>query len=451
MNDQDARAKLMAAARFLILKGADHFSIAALCKETGLTREEMRRHFPTKASLIVAILDASPPKSKLGLQEVLQESEIDLDDLLESLVRIFEPALLGLEDRAETTARKHSAAAIASLQQGSTGEQRPAATALMDLSCVPPPKITGHHTFTRNLETASGPGSGSQPSTESEFSASAKASVHSLQPRQRRCIEIQDIFRSSRVFASVAGGLALRPQVPALRLMVGSAAAAAVLMFVGAIICFGGPANATLEESGQGSVYGKYSVDAHDGARAPSFLQDPLAIRRITERAEKGDPHAQTELSEDFLRGDGVKADPAAALRWSQEAAAHGEPRAQYILGELYAEGLKPNPDRAFQWFAAAASQGNVKAMHNLAIAFLNGAGVAKNPSTAVYWFTKAAKTGYRDSAFDLGVLYERGEGGSQNPHEALKWYDTAASLGDQQAAQRAALLRSQLLQIAQK
>ena len=218
------------------------------------------------------------------------------------------------------------------------------------------------------------------------------------------------------------------PKCAALRLLsVGGAAATTVLMYssgplsVLAAACqrYAGRIWAGLW------VYGKCIAlmpPTTEGARVEKFfLQHPLAKRRITERAEKGDSSAQTELSEDFLRGDGVKADPAAALRWSQEAALHGEPRAQYILGELYAEGLKPNPDRAFQWFAAAASQGNVKAMHNLAIAFLNGAGVAKNPSTAIYWFTKAANTGYRDSAFDLGVLYERGEGVFPKPARSLE------------------------------
>jgi len=177
----------------------------------------------------------------------------------------------------------------------------------------------------------------------------------------------------------------------------------------------------------------------------------PPALREVIVRARRGERQAQLELAQSFLKGDGFAADPIAAARWSDEAAAQGDATAQFILGTLYAEGIKPNPRLAFAWFSAAASRGNVKAMHNLAIAYLNGAGVSEDAQAAAAWFEKAAGAGYRDSAFDLAVLYERGEGVKQSGRDALKWYEQAAAQGDPEAMQRATYLREQLRQVVAK
>jgi len=174
-------------------------------------------------------------------------------------------------------------------------------------------------------------------------------------------------------------------------------------------------------------------------------------VQSLAVQASHGDARSQSKLALAYLRGDGVGIDQAAAIGWSQLAAAQGEPSAQFMLGTLYANGIKPDPQLAVRWFAAAAQRGNVKAMHNLAIAYLNGRGVSKNTAAAVNWFGKAATAGYRDSAFDLAVLYERGEGVPQDLKLALRWYNVAASQGDPEAAQRIDLLKTALPRIARR
>ena len=190
-------------------------------------------------------------------------------------------------------------------------------------------------------------------------------------------------------------------------------------------------------------------IDATGSSTDPNYHRAASDIQETVALAAAGDPHAQAELASAYLRGNGVDQDPVAAIRWSEAGATQGDPNAQFILGSLYAEGLKANPQLAFKWFSAAAAQGHAKAMHNLAIAYLNGQGVAKNSVTAVRWLVKAANAGYRDSAFDLAVLYERGEGVPRDPTEALRWYNQAASLGNSEAADRAKILRSQLSEVA--
>jgi localization factor PodJL len=83
--------------------------------------------------------------------------------------------------------------------------------------------------------------------------------------------------------------------------------------------------------------------------------------------------------------------------------------------------------------------------MHNLAIAYAQGLGLAKDEAKAAEWFTRAAERGYIDSAFDLAVLYERGEGVPQDLKQALKWYGIAAFAGDKPSQERSEFLRSQM------
>jgi localization factor PodJL len=167
-------------------------------------------------------------------------------------------------------------------------------------------------------------------------------------------------------------------------------------------------------------------------------------VAHLLALADSGDARAETALALAYLKGDGVAGDDEAARRWSEAAAAQGQPVAEYVLGTLYLEGNR-NESEAARWFLASAAQGNIKAMHNLAIAYAEGQGVEKDPAEAVKWFLRAAEAGYRDSQFDLGVVYERGLGVPQSARAALKWYLIAAGHGDMPSATRAQTLRGQM------
>jgi localization factor PodJL len=83
--------------------------------------------------------------------------------------------------------------------------------------------------------------------------------------------------------------------------------------------------------------------------------------------------------------------------------------------------------------------------MHNLAIAYANGTGVAKDFMVAARWFTQAAQLGYVDSQFNLAVLYERGDGVPQSLLDAYKWYSIAAAQGDAESKSRIDAIATQL------
>jgi SEL1 protein len=72
-----------------------------------------------------------------------------------------------------------------------------------------------------------------------------------------------------------------------------------------------------------------------------------------------------------YLRGEGVKADPAIAKAWFERGAEHGDRECQNGLGIIYRDGLVPGsrPDlkQALKNFDASASQDLAEAQVNLA------------------------------------------------------------------------------------
>lgn len=444
MDAANTRAELLATARSLRSRDPGRFSVAALCRETGLSRSRVRRHFPTKSALMSALLDAAPAPIPERRKRP-RSAPAGQKDWVERRLRVCERALSILEAKAEDTAREQSRS-ISMLE-----ERLPHLAAASLASMEVPPFAEAPLPAKADIEAAAG------TIPPPELLAVARENTEKPRRAFPAREKLQNILESARLSESAtsrAKFFSWKPTGPGLAAI---AAVTVAVLVIGAVVSpFDNLARAKQTPSaatGPGIVkdHEVFIIDATGAAPDPNTQPVSPAIRDVALRAQRGEAQAQTELAMSFLRGQNVAADPIAAARWSNEAAAQGEPTAQFILGTLYAEGIKPDPHLAFEWFSAAASHGNVKAMHNLAIAYMNGVGVTKDAATAVSWFSKAAHAGYRDSAFDLAVLYERGEGVSQSPQEALTWYDAAASLGDTEAAERAKILRSQLSQVAQR
>jgi localization factor PodJL len=162
----------------------------------------------------------------------------------------------------------------------------------------------------------------------------------------------------------------------------------------------------------------------------------PVALR---EAAAEGDPKAIFVIG-DRLMGGGPNApdsDMAAAARWYEMAAEMGFAPAQYRIGNAYEKGLGVERDRqaAITWYQLAAEQGNVSAMHNLAVLFATEIDGQRDMKEAVRWFLEAAERGVKDSQVNLGILSARGDGMTQNLVESYKWLALAAKAGDKDAA----------------
>ena len=131
-----------------------------------------------------------------------------------------------------------------------------------------------------------------------------------------------------------------------------------------------------------------------------------LAVLLAAVPALAGDP-AQPD--------DAGKTDPGSYLKKGREAYEAGEfetavkacraaadsPEAQYLLGECYikGKGVKADPAEAVKWYRLAADQGLDEAQYNLGVAYLEGSGVEKDRVEAAKWFRMAADQGMEDAA----------------------------------------------------
>lgn len=132
-----------------------------------------------------------------------------------------------------------------------------------------------------------------------------------------------------------------------------------------------------------------------------------VALEKWRTSAEIGNPRAQYLLGQMYRHGVGVDIDSVEAARWYQPAAEQGYAQAQYQLGLLYfeGEGLELNYHEAARWFALAASQGHPEAQFNMAVMELDGLGVAQDYDQAVIWLRRAAAQGVTEASGFLEAL----------------------------------------------
>ncbi len=436
----DNRARMLEAARALVLRGDGKFSVGALCAEAGIERAAFRMHFPGKTALMAALMQQDTPRPDLATAietapvaapeipaaEPPQTEKL-ADAWLERRLRVFERALTALEAKAETKQRQldmrlaQMEEKLAALGQPLVSQSAPAQRVFADpLLAIPPEPLP---------EPLSEP-----PATPPEGEKKPDPSLV-IPPLPVAVIskeEMAGVLQNARDKARVPEEPPKRKTGSRLRwLALGGLSL--VALFIGIGLTLGDPARATQPE-----LTGNGTASRHVAA---------TSLGRTIALADAGDSRAQARLALAYLRGEGVAGDPVAAARWSAAAADAGEPMAQYLLGAQYSQGagVAPDPVRAFAWFTVAASRGNLKAMHNLAIAYAQGQGTVRDQARAALWFTRAAERGYVDSAFDLAVLYERGEGVPQDLAQALKWYGIAAQEGDAPSRARAEFLRGQL------
>ena len=212
-------------------------------------------------------------------------------------------------------------------------------------------------------------------------------------------------------------------------------------------------------------IFRHLSIATAAFAVSAAFGQDVISL---FEKAQDGDAQAQYELANCYLKGNGVKKDPAKAFTWYKQAAAQGHERAKMALDMLSDMGLStPNPTpaatptpapqhdqseanqlfqqgvrclneknytEAAKLFKAAADQGHAQAQFYLGCCYDNGQGVPQNQAEAAKWYKLAADQGYADAQLNLGVCYANGEGVPQDFAEAVKWLRLAAEQGLEEA-----------------
>ena len=180
------------------------------------------------------------------------------------------------------------------------------------------------------------------------------------------------------------------------------------------------------------------------GLKLPPPDLGPLPLRQA---AAEGDPRAQFAIAFRYVEGHGTPQNLTEAARWFERAASAGLAPAQYRLAVMYERGQGAAKDlgRARSWYQAAAEKGNIKAMHDLAVSVSGRQSGTPDYALAIKWYGDAAAFGLADSQFNLGILAEHGLGTPKNLSEAYKWFALAAKAGDEEVAKRRELVKGQL------
>ncbi|MDP9765193.1 TPR repeat protein [Deinococcus enclensis] len=182
-------------------------------------------------------------------------------------------------------------------------------------------------------------------------------------------------------------------------------------------------------------------ADMYEGMELYRAGNIEAALQEFAAAAEGGDPEARLYLAVHQLTGQGIKQDPAAALRVLREAESAGEPEATGMIAwaHQYGVGVPKDLPRALEGYRRAAEAGSVSAMVVLGNAYADGTlGLPKDPVQAVKWYARAAASPVPDYLFSsrpdhammrLARLYSAGgaPGGKADPAQAFVWYQKAA------------------------
>ena len=135
------------------------------------------------------------------------------------------------------------------------------------------------------------------------------------------------------------------------------------------------------------------------------------------------------------------------ALAEFKPLANRGDPNAQVDLGNLYMRGLGVEQDYgiAYEWYAKAAHQGHATGQNKLALMLYYGLGIKENHTEAASWFLKAAEQGDPAAAMVVAELYDKGDGVPASKINAYVWFSIAADLGKEDALNQRETLANQL------
>ena len=161
----------------------------------------------------------------------------------------------------------------------------------------------------------------------------------------------------------------------------------------------------------------------------------------LSRAAARGQARAQFLLGEIYARGLLGKQDGALALRWYQVATNNGDGDAAYALARHYLGLEKRNEVKIANLLNRAAERGNIAAINALGWAFIKGIGVSEDEDKAQQLFLISAQAGYGQAAFNLSALhFTRGDFA-----EGYKWLLIAQGLGANNLANEAQLFLNEL------
>ena len=404
IDNEGSSARLIAAGRALLAQGDARFSLTKLCAEAGVTLDDFRASFASKAELLQQLMEPAPV-------ETPQPEPPQADPWLERRLRVFERALTALEEKTEKRDREYRQA-IAVLEEN-LAALRGAETKSDEVGESQPQEAAAPQEIpAAREETVQGaPKEAPAPEADEEAAIApvpnplALAPLEPMGPPARADSDFLEAGRRAALAHARELERAPKQRPASNRLLLAAALAVITLLFC-AVLALGHS--------------GLASAAPAEGTMHRQAALTPLAV--LAARADSGDAAAQRDLSFAYLRGAGVAKDPVAAARWAEAAAEQGDTEAEYLIGCLYRDGAGVTRDaaRAFTWFTKGAAAGQIKAMHNLAIAYVEGQGHAKGRRRRARPGSRARRGGrhacrlrFRSS----GALLKRARAWHRMPH----------------------------------
>lgn len=131
------------------------------------------------------------------------------------------------------------------------------------------------------------------------------------------------------------------------------------------------------------------------------------------------------------------------SIIYLEKAADMGHTEAQVMMGDYYSGVSEYSPYnissddlyKAAFYYGEAAKNGNAKAQFLLGNLYANGYGVKQDPLKSVELIEKAAQQGLSDAQYKLGKFYAQGFGVEPNMKKAIEWYSKAETKGHADAA----------------
>lgn len=187
-------------------------------------------------------------------------------------------------------------------------------------------------------------------------------------------------------------------------------------------------------------------ASAMDGAGGGISSAEQIAA--LQDAAAAGDPMAQWQLGLMYESGEGVAQDKAKAFGYfAQIADQHADTAPRGVeadivahsfvkIGEYYKDGLPEagiakDEDYSLKLLLHAASYfGDADAQYRVGEAYLDKNELGENPVQSARWFSLAARKGHVPAQAKLGDMLFNGDGGLKaNPVEGLMWLTVASRL----------------------
>lgn len=170
-----------------------------------------------------------------------------------------------------------------------------------------------------------------------------------------------------------------------------------------------------------------------EGLAAYQRAEFATAARELADGAQKKDPRAMYLLADMYREGKGVDMDYSRAVALMKEAVALGFAPAALDLARAYGGGwggLQQDPAEAVRLITFAAERGMAQAQYVLANVLLEGKQVPQDNAAGIAWLRRAAEAGHAEAQHLLYLQLFIGQRVQRDLPDAMTWLQRSAKAG---------------------